>query len=344
MYFDYSASCPITKDALNTYIDASKLYANPQSMHQLGIELEELIEASSKRIKELLNVPEHNLTYTQNASHANKVIIDSIIDEPSKQEVIMAPFEHSSVVSEIFHKQRQGLIIHLLKVDRFGKVDLKDLKNKINDKTKLIILAGVDSELGIIQDIDAIIKIKKDIPLFSDMTQAIGKHKFNLNQIDYISFSSHKFYGPKGIGGILSKENICVRGTLSYPLIKACEVALTYTLKQDEKYVTSLNKYFKDKLKELDINYNSPDDAIPHLINLSLDDKGIDLTDYFSGNNLHISQGSACNKKMPSRSIIVLGKSKTQAMNSIRISLSHLSTYEEVDKLCEVIINYYENY
>lgn len=341
MYFDTSASAPLSDKALDAFITCSQaLSANHQSKHSFGEIAQNQINADIKSFKEVLNLDKHHLTFTQNATQANKLVIDHVLSKHKDPHIITGPFEHSSIVRALGHNQKQGVRIDVLKTNKEGLFDLNSLKDLIKDNTALIIVNPVDSELGIIQDVTRIKNISGDIPVLLDATQAIGKIKLDLNIFDYITFSAHKFYGPKGLGGVLSLDKISYHsGTLSPALIHSSIIALEETMNQDVKIVQSYKESILDALKDIDNIYiNNRTHSIPHIINLSIiTNKELDLVKEFSDRGIYLSKGSACTRGAYSPNIYRLTQDKARALSSIRISLSHLNTQNEVETLIQTI-------
>lgn len=341
MYFDYSASTPINTKARNAYLDASQLLiGNFQSKHALGDKSKRQILDDKNKFKSLLNLNKHHLSFTQNASEANQKILNHILDTPETMHVITSPFEHSSITKILFHKQKQGLSIDVLDTDELGNIDLNHLQELITPKTTLVIVSLVDSELGILQDIKQIHQYIKNARMMVDITQAIGKVEIDLKYVDYLSFSAHKFYGPKGLGGIfhLEKNDTFQTGTQSESLIHSSRVALEETLAQDHSNVLTLNTILIEALKDEPHVFINNTQGIPHLINLSIQTESIpNLVDFFSQHNIYLSQGSACQNLNYSPNVYRLTQSLSRAKSSIRISLSHLTTEAEVKTLIETI-------
>ncbi len=341
MYFDYSASTPMSKAAKDAYIEvANFIFANPQSKHDLGRKSDIVISQLKDKIKSLLNAENHHITFTKNASEANRTIIEHIITMPKEMHVICGPYEHPSIIKVLAKLQKEGLKLDILETDADGMIDAASISRLITDNTTLVVVSHVDSELGFIQDLSAIKHVIKDIPLMSDITQSITKAELNMDFIDYASFSSHKFYGPKGLGAIIAKDDtLTEEGTLSPELIYASVIALEETLNLNSKNIIDMHQYLTDALvKFKNITINNPKNSIPHIVNISLLDTDIDdLVMYFSDRKIYLSRASACSLNKQSPSLLRLTKNKEISTSSIRISLSHLTTNKEIDTLIEEI-------
>lgn len=214
IYLDYSATTPVSDEVLKTFIETTKKYiGNPNSLHKLGVEANNLINAATKQIAGLLNVKEKEIIYTSGSSESNNMAIKGIAIKYQNRgkHIITTEFEHSSIYGPLTYLQKQGFKIDFVKTNEDGIVNLHDLENLINDDTILVSVGAVNSEIGIIQPIKEIAKIIKKHPkcfFHVDMTQAFGKIKIDLTDVDLASFSAHKIYGIKGIGLLVKKENI----------------------------------------------------------------------------------------------------------------------------------------
>ena len=240
-----------------------------------------------------------------------------------------------------------------------GLIDLEHLKSLIRNDTILVSVCAVDSEIGLRQPIEEIATILEDYPkcyFHVDCTQAIGKIKVDFSKIDLASISAHKFYGMKGIGLLIKKENIVIdpiihggksttafrSGTPALPLIvstmKALDLA-TRSIDKNYQYVTKLNEKIVTKLKEYEnIHINSTDNSIKHIINFSLKNiKPETFIHALDENKIYISTKSACSSSdSMSNSVYALTKDRDLSSTSLRISLSYLTTEEEIDKFLEV--------
>ena len=357
IYLDYSATTKTNEEVLSSFSIASeKYFANPNSSHKLGVEANQLIEASTKQIANLLGVKESEIIYTSGSSESNNMAIKMVAYtfHSRGKHIITTEFEHSSIYSPISFLQRQGFDVDFVKTNDKGIIDLEDLKKKIRDDTILVSVASVNSEIGIRQPIEEIGKIvkKHEKCLFHvDATQSIGKCKIDFKDVDLASLSAHKFYGIKGIGILIKKENINIEplihggksttkfrsGTPACPLIVSTAKALRLAYdKMDEKYeyVKRINNYLKDKLSKYElVRINSNDKCIPHILNLSvLGVKPETMQHALEEYDIYISTQTACSSKNPvSKGVMALTGDKDRATSSIRISLSYLTTSEEIE-------------
>lgn len=356
IYLDYSATTPINEEVLDSFIKVSKNYpGNPNSLHKLGVEAKHLINSSTEQIKQILNIKNSEVIYTSGASEANNLAIKGIALKYSNRgkHIITTNLEHSSVEEPIKYLESIGYEISYAKVNSNGKIDLEYLKSIIRDDTILVSINAVNSELGIIQPIEEIGNILNNYPkcyFHVDMTQAIGKIKINLDNVDLFSFSAHKFYGFKGIGVLIKKEKIIIEpiihggksvtnyrsGTPTLELIVSMAKALRLIYNNiDNKYnyVKELNDDLRNFFNKYEkVNINSPIDAIPHILNISLIGvKPETLLHALERDDIYISTKSACSTSDISKSVFEITNNEMCAKSSIRISLSYLTTKEEID-------------
>ena len=276
IYLDYSATTPTNDSVLDTFVKCSKEFiGNPNSLHELGVKSKNMIDSATKQIANLLNVKESEIIYTSGASESNNLAIKGICEKYKNRgkHIITTPLEHSSIYGPIDYLKENGYKIDYVKIDSNGLVDLDNLKELMTDETILISICLVNSEIGILQNIEEISKIVKSYPkcfLHTDMTQAIGKINVDLSNVDLVSFSAHKFYGVKGIGVLIKKEKIELEslihggksttnyrsGTPCLPLIVSISKSLRLALEnlnEKEEYVKELNSYIKNKLNKYEM-------------------------------------------------------------------------------------------
>lgn len=358
IYLDYSATTQTSDEVLDTFVKCSKEYiGNPNSLHFLGVKAKNLIDSATKQIADLMNVKEKEIIYTSGSSESNNLAIKGICEKYKNRgkHIITTSLEHSSIYGPINYLIDKGYSVDFVKLDSNGQVDLEDLERLITDKTILVSINAVNSEIGILQPIEQITKIIKKYPkcfFHSDMTQAIGKVDVDIKDIDLVSFSAHKFFGIKGIGVLIKREKIELMplihggksttvyrsGTPCLPLIvsisKALRIALQ-DLSKKQEYVLNLNQYLKEKLSKYEfVKINSNDKCIPHILNISiLGVKPETMLHALEKYEIYISTQSACSSNnTKSKAVLALTHDEKRASSSIRISLSYKTTKEELDE------------
>lgn len=359
IYLDYSATTKPNEDVLSSFFKASQDYfSNANSLHKLGIYSNRLINSSTEQIANLLNVKPSEIIYTSGASESNNTAIKGIAFKYKNRgkHIITTKFEHSSIYGPLkFLEEYEGFIIDYVDTDEYGRVTIDSLKKIIRDDTILVSICSVNSEIGIREPVEEIGQFLKDYPkcfFHVDITQSVGKDKVDLTNIDLASFSAHKIYGVKGIGCLIKKENIIIEplihggksttsfrsGTPPLPLIVSLAKALRLSLASfDEKIkkVKELNIYLKEKLSKYDnVSINSNLYSIPHIINISISGiKPETMQHALEEYDIYVSTKTACAKESDiSQAVYALTKSEEKAKTSIRISISHITTKEEIDE------------
>ncbi len=368
-YLDYSATTPVSEEVLESFCEVSRKYiGNPNSLHRLGTEANEMINKATNQIAKLLNVKPSEIIYTSGSSESNNLAIKGIAQKYKNRgnHIITTPFEHSSINGPLNYLSDNGFEVDIVKLDENGLVDIENLKSLIKDTTILVSINSVNSEIGLRQPIEEIGEILKKYPkLFFhvDMTQSIGKINIPLDNVDLMSFSAHKIYGLKGIGCLIKKEGINLEplihggksttiyrsGTPAIGLICSISKALRLALNNlDEKYnhVLEINKYLKENLKKYENVYiNSNDYSIPFMLNISvIGIKPETLLHALEQDDIFISTQSACSSNTTlSKAVLSLTNDKKRAESSVRISLSASTTKEEIDTFLKSFDKIYEN-
>ena len=368
VYLDYSATTPVDSEVIRTFSKACEDYwANPNSLHKEGVKANSLINAATEQIASILGVKTSEIIYTSGASESNNTAIKGICLKYKNRgkHIITTEFEHSSIYGPIGYLQKEGFDVDFVKTLDNGKVDLEHLKSLIRDDTILVSITAVNSEIGIIEPIEEIGLMLRDYPKIFyhvDMTQSIGKMKLDLTNIDLASFSAHKFFGVKGIGVLVKKENINIEpiihggksttiyrsGTPATPLIASISKALRLVNTDMDKhydYVKKINTYVREQLGKYDlVKVNSPDDALPYILNISvLGVKPEVLLHSLEEDEIYISTQTACSSKTDeSKAVFALTKDSERSKSSVRISLSYKTTEDEIEEFLKVFDKCYK--
>ena len=337
-YLDYSATTMIDREVLN------------EIKKDLFTKLtEENVKDYQKQIQNILNTS-LEVIFTSGSSESNNLAIKGICKNNNKKIVITTKLEHSSVNETLKYLETQGFKIEYAPLTN-GEIDIEKLEKLITKDTALVTVSSVNSETGALQPINKIANLtkKNNIPFHCDMTQSIGKVNLPLENIDLISFSAHKFYGPKGIGVLLKNKDLklekLIYGKRSYNLglikglIKSLDLSQKY-LEENYKKVEDLNNYLKDNLKNLpNVIINQSKNSIPHILNISmLKYKPETFLHYLEESEIYISTKSACAKQDSySQAVYAITNDKDLAKTSVRISLSPKTTKEDLDKVINLI-------
>ena len=362
IYLDYSATTPVNKDVLDSFVKASLEFpGNSNSLHTLGVRCNKLIESATKQIADIFKIKETEIIYTSGSSESNNLAIKGVCMKYKNRgkHIITTHYEHSSIYGPLSYLQSEGFEVDFVDSDEFGLVDLKHLESLIREDTILVSINAINSEIGILKRVEDIGKIVKKNPkcfYHVDLTQAVSKVDINLENVDLASFSAHKFFGIKGIGGLIKKEKIVIEplihggksttifrsGTPAHPLIVSLAKALRLACDDMEnKYnkVLELNNYLKEKLNKYDNVYiNSNDKCIPYILNISIINiKPETFLHALEKYEVYISTQTACSSSNSlSKSVLDLTKDEARAKSSLRISLSYLTTKDELDKFIEI--------
>ena len=364
IYLDYSATTKTDQRVLECFNALAENYsANPNSSHALGVEVKGIIDDAIKNLADYFGVHPDEIIFTSGASESNNLAIKGIAENSGRKQIITTQLEHSSVFGPIGYLQKSGYKVDFVSLKDNGTVDIEHLKSLISGDTLLISIGAVDSETGTrqpVEEIGLLLKEKEEIYFHSDITQCLGKIPIDLTNIDLASFSGHKIYCLKGIGGLIKKQNIKMTplihggksttifrsGTPQTELIGSLARSFDLfnaTLDEKYDYVAGLNKKLQNELlKYTYVAVNSSERAIPHILNVSIVGRKADDTQkYFAEHNIFISTRTACaSNEDLSKSVLATTKDEARAASSVRISLSYKTTEEELEEFIEIFRQY----
>ena len=372
IYLDYASTTPLNQEVLSTYKKLlDKHFANADSLHSLGRDVSRLMETSRKQIAKLLNVYDDEIIFTSCASEANNYAIKAyaLANQYKGKHIISTNVEHSSVANTLAQLSGYfGFEITYLQVNEEGIIDLDTLKKALRKDTILVSMMYVNNEVGSINPIYECAKYVHEhsrAHFHVDCVQALGKIHIDLNQIDLASFSAHKIYGLKGSGILMKKRNIKMlplisagqqeyglRGGTSNALVdivlaKTLRLALE-SLDQNYQYVKQLNQYLRDEISKMnDFVINSPSNASPYILNVADLKIGSEvMLNALDAKGFCVSAISTCasRKKAISHVLLAMNKSELIATHSIRISLSHLTTLDELKIFIKTLKEIHDGY
>ena len=366
IYLDYNATTPTDSrvvDAMLPYFTDN--FGNASSDHSFGWYADEAVEIARNKVAGLVNSRPVELTFTSGATEAANLALFGFCKKNSNKgnHIISCKTEHKAVLEPLEALEADGFEVTYLDVDTNGNVDLNELEESIKPDTIMVCLMLANNETGLIHPITSITELahSKGVTVMSDITQAVGKIPVDLqgSGIDIAIFSSHKTYGPKGIGALyLNKNNnISVErhlyggnqekgvrpGTLNVPGIvgfgEACEIA-QQNLEENHQKQSSLRSQLEEALLTIEgttINCVK-ENRLPNTTNVSF--KGVDGTKLLRYlNKLAVSRGSACtaNQVNPSHVLKAMGVENDVALASLRISTGRNTTSEDIEQVVSEI-------
>jgi cysteine desulfurase len=371
IYLDYQSTSPVDPRVLDKMLPYfTSKFGNPHSRsHSFGWEAEKAVEEAREAVADLISANSKEIIFTSGATESNNLALQGAYNfykDKNKNHIITANTEHKCVLDTCIHLEQQGAKITYLKVDEDGLIDLKELEEAITENTLLVSIMTINNEIGTIQPIKEIGEIcrKHGVFFHTDAAQAFGKIPLDVNEcnIDLMSISGHKIYGPTGIGALFVRRKPRVKlkalingggqerglrsGTLPTPLIvgfgKAASLA-KIEMDSDYKHIKKLSDKFLntmlEKVPDLYLNGHKTK-RWPGNINLSFA--------YIEGESLilairdlAVSSGSACTSASlePSYVLRALGVSEELAHTSIRFGIGRFTTEEEIDYAIEKVIN-----
>lgn len=371
IYLDNCATTKPDKEVVEVMMKAlTDDFANPSSLHSFGLKVEKEIDIARKSAADLIGANADEIYFTSGGTESNNIAVHGAILKNKRmgKKIITSKIEHASIYDQFKHYRDLGYDVCYLDVDEFGRVDIDKFKRELNDDTILVSLIYVHNELGTInnvKEIFGIVKSKnKNILCHVDGVQAVGKIPVNVRDLgcDTLSFSSHKIYGPKGMGALYKKRDLNIEslvigggqekglrsGTENVPGIlgfgKACELT-NRNLEKRLVHAKEIKKYLLERLdKNLDdYKINTPENSTNFIISLSiLDIRAEVLLHYLEGDDIYISTASACtsNGTHKSNTLEKIGLSDKYSEGTIRICTSKDTTREDIDIFVEKLVKY----
>lgn len=366
-YMDHAATTYTNKEVLNEMLPFfTDYFGNPSSIHQFGREVKKNIDIARSRVAKAIGALPEEIYFTAGGSESDNLAIKGVAfaNKAKGNHIITSKIEHPAVIHTCEYLEKEGFDVTYLDVDQYGMINPEDLRKAITDKTILITIMYANNEIGTIQPIEEISKIAKERGVYfhTDAVQAIGNIRIDVKEqnIDMLSLSAHKFYGPKGVGALYIKKGVKLigiihggeqerkrrAGTENVPGIIGLGKAIELAYEHFDEYNNRITK-LRDMLikgvmekvpytrlnghpeKRLSGNTSFCFEFIEgESLLLNLDIKGI------AG-----SSGSACSSGSlePSHVLLAIGLPHEIAHGSLRLSLGDVNTEEDVDYVLEVL-------
>ena len=369
-YFDNAATTKVSKEVLNEMFPYfSEQYGNPSSLYTIGRYNKRAVERARKQVAELINADKNEIYFTASGSESDNMALKGIAyaNRNRGNHIITSKIEHPAILNSCKTLERQGFKVSYINVDEEGTIDINELLNVITKETILISVMYANNEIGTIQPIEEIARIAKNNNIFfhTDAVQACGNIPIDVKKsnIDMLSLSAHKIYGPKGVGALYVKKGINFEriidgggqekqkrsGTENVAGIvglgKAAEIAQKNMNNHINK-LTELRKYFIEKVEEKipNVKLNGHrTNRLPGNTNFSF--KNVDgqtLLLRLDSQGICVSSGSACSSGNSSVShvLLAIGLQQEYSMGTIRVTFGENNTIEDVDYLVENLVKF----
>lgn len=363
IYLDNNATTQIAPEVFDSMVPWLKGgYGNPSSVYRLGREAQSAIEAARAHVSSLAGCSAEEILFTSCGTESiNTAILSALAIDPDKKHIVTSAVEHSATIKLCEYLARRGYEITWLPVDAAGRLDLVRLEDAIREDTAIVSLLWANNETGVLFPVNEIAAIaqKKKTLLHIDAVQAFGKLPLSLEGagIHYVSFSGHKLYAPKGVGGLYvsrrvkftpllrgSQENARRGGTQNVAFIvgfgRAAELALAYLGDPTISSLRdSLESHLISTIAGCSVN-GDPVHRLPNTTNISFD--GIESEGaliLLDEQGICCSAGSACTSGSvnPSHVLKAMGLSNDKARSSLRFSLGRFTTAGDIQKACDVL-------
>ncbi len=367
VYLDYAATTPVRHEvfeAMKPYLNEA--FGNPSTLYSYGEEARDAMEEARRDVAALVNSTSGDIVFTSGGTEANNLAIKgaALALQGTGNHVITSAVEHHSVLGPCHSLERQGFEITYLPVDCYGRVDPDDVKKAIKGKTVLITIMHANNEVGTIQPLAHIAKIARENNVYfhTDAIQSQGHIHVNVEEldVDLLSMSAHKIYGPKGIGALYVRKDVKVTplldggeqegsyraGTENMPGIVGFGTAARLIKNEtgaDAARLSKLRDYLIARLHDSipDIYLNGhPSDRLPGNVNISIDFvEGDSVCLDLDLEGICAATGSACTTSSiePSHVLLAMGRNKELAHGSLRLSMGKWTKKDELDRVAEAL-------
>ncbi|MDC0946239.1 cysteine desulfurase family protein [Nitrospinaceae bacterium] len=368
IYLDHNATTPLHPEVLNAMLPALQdNFGNPSSIHSFGRSARVQLDEAREKVARLIGASSSEIIFTSGGTEANNLALLGVALKDKEKKIITSKTEHPSVLNPCRQLEEQGVEVHYLDVDRFGRIDINNLESQITESTALISLQHANSETGVLQDIKKISELARSngVLFHTDAVQSVAKIEFDLKDcpVDMLSISAHKFNGPKGVGALFlrkgtpalfapvsggSQEKKRRGGTENVAGIigfgKACEIAIKRVSTLEVSRVAELKDYFYNKVYEMIPGtelFGDMQNSLPNTLNLGFAGvEGDTLLIAMDMEGVAVSTGSACSSGtgLPSPVLQAMGVPDNKINSSIRFSLGCSTTKTELDSVLKTLV------
>ena len=376
IYFDNSATTQAAPEVVDTYDKVShQIWGNPSSLHKFGEQAFNLLEQSRKQIADLLSVSQSEILFTSGGTEGDNWVVKGTAIEKRAfgNHLITTAVEHDAIHNSMEQLKQLGFEVTYLPVDEHGRISIADLKAAIRPTTILVSVMAVNNEIGTIQPLAEVADVLKDYPKIHfhiDAVQGIGKgiQKLVMNdRVDFVTFSGHKFHGPRGIGFIYARrgrkiaplltgggqERNLRSGTENLPAIAAMAKALRLLLNDEPKKVArqaEIKKRIFDHVSQFPLvtTFSEINNGFAqHILCFAISGvRGETIVHAFEEHDIYISTTSACSSKkhLASSTLTAMAVPESLATSAVRISLDEHNTLAEADEFIKVFDQLYDQF
>ena len=366
IYFDNSSTTRVCREAAEKVMEVmTEEYGNPSSLHTKGFRAEQEMSAARESVAQALGAEPGEITFTSGGTESNNIALFGAARARRKRgrRIVTTAIEHPSVLNTVARLEQEGFEVIRLQPDGAGKIAPEQFREAVTPDTILVSVMRVNNEVGSIQPVeaaaDAIEAAKAPALLHVDAVQAFGKLRLRPRRMraDLMSVSGHKIHAPKGVGALYIRSGVHIEpltygggqerdmrpGTESVPLIAGLGAAVRALPEPEAELarMRELNGFLRRELSKIPgVCFNSPDDALPYILNLSAGGvRAETMLHFLSEKGIYVSSGSACSKGRESYVLRAMGLPKDRIGSALRLSFSRFNTKEEAETFVRALKN-----
>ena len=364
---DYNSTTPVDREVVEAMMPYfSEKFGNPSSKHHFGNEAQVAVEFARKQISSLINCDANEIIFTSGATESNNLAIKGVVEHNFKEgiNIVTSEIEHTSVLDTVKTLESSGVEVRFVKPDIYGLINPKDIESSIDANTVLVSIMTANNEIGTIQPIPEIGQIcrNRNVIFHTDAVQAFGKMPLDVNEfnIDLMSISAHKIYGPKGVGALYVSSSVKDKlseqingggherglrsGTLNVTGIvgfgKASEIAGKRMFDDFQKEIVQRDILMQNLLTGIPFTTlnGSREKRLPNNVNISFE--GVDSSQLISSlKNISLSTGSACSSATLEGSYVLkaIGKNDSMIKSAVRFGIGRQTTKDEIMYVIEKV-------